>query len=123
MARRFDQALSLAVVLLGAAAAPAGAACVPTATSMCLNEDRFAVAATFRTATLPTTPARPVEITDQTGYFWFVDPGNVEIMVKVLNACTFPGAPRFWVFAAGLTNVEVVITVTDTKTGAVKTYN
>jgi hypothetical protein len=46
----------------------------------------------------------------------------VEAVVKVLDACSFPGAPRFWVFAAGLTNVEVVLTVTDTATGAVKTY-
>jgi len=27
---------------------------------------------------------------------------------------------KFWVFAGGLTNVNVVITVTDTQTGAVK---
>ncbi|MBV8203137.1 MAG: hypothetical protein JOZ15_21185, partial [Acidobacteria bacterium] len=29
---------------------------------------------------------------------------------------------HFWVFAGGLTNVHVVIKVTDTQTGAVKTY-
>ena len=117
------KALWLAALLLGSAVEPANAICVPTATAMCLTGNRFQVAATFRTSSGPTTPARPVKLTDQTGYFWFFDPGNVEILVKVLNACTFPGAPRYWVFAAGLTNVEVLITVTDTQTGTVKTYN
>lgn len=34
---------------------------------------------------------------------------------KVLDACALN--ERFWVFAAGLTNVDVLITVTDTHTG------
>jgi hypothetical protein len=29
---------------------------------------------------------------------------------------------RYWVFAGGLTNVNVVITVTDSQTGVIKTY-
>jgi hypothetical protein len=44
----------------------------------------------------------------------------VEVTVKLLNGCGFND--RFWVFAAGMTNVDVTITVTDTQTGAVKTY-
>ena len=38
----------------------------------------------------------------------------------MLDACSFAG--RYWVFAAGLTDVAVRITVTDTLTGAVRTY-
>jgi hypothetical protein len=30
---------------------------------------------------------------------------------------------RFWFFAAGLTNVQVAITVTDTQTGATREYD
>jgi hypothetical protein len=45
----------------------------------------------------------------------------VEAVVKVLNACTFN--QKFWVFAGGLTNVQVTLTVTDTKTGTVRIYN
>ena len=30
---------------------------------------------------------------------------------------------RFWVFAAALTDVEYTLTVTDTETGATKTYS
>jgi hypothetical protein len=62
-----------------------------------------------------------VTLTGESGYFWFFDPGNVEVTVKVLNACALNN--RYWVFAAGMTNVRVVLTVTDTKTGtATKTY-
>jgi hypothetical protein len=42
------------------------------------------------------------------------------MVAKVLNACSFSG--HQWVFAGGLTNVEVTTTVTDTQTGAQKTY-
>ena len=56
-----------------------------------------------------------------TGYFWFFNPSNVEVVTKVLNACgiTFNS---YWVFAAGLTNVEVTLTITDTETEQVRTY-
>jgi hypothetical protein len=61
-----------------------------------------------------------VRLTGDTGYFWFFSASNVEMVVKALNGCGFNS--RFWVFAGGLTNVEVVTTVTDTQTGAVQTY-
>ena len=61
-------------------------------------------------------------LTGDAGYFWFFSANNVETVVKVLNACS-AAAPRFWVFAAGLTDVGVQLTVTDTQTGAVKVYN
>lgn len=100
----------------------AAAPCVPSATAMCLNNNRFRVEASFRTATAPAAQAKAVKLTDDTGYLWFFASTNVEVVVKVLNACTFPGSPRYWVFAAGLTNVEVVLRVTDTATGIQKTY-
>jgi hypothetical protein len=64
--------------------------------------------------------ATPVELTEDSGYVWFFDPSNIELVVKVLDACAVNG--RFWVFAAGLTNVGVVIEVEDTRTGATRTY-
>src|SRR5262245_13904143 len=62
----------------------------------------------------------PVSLTRDAGYFWFFDPNNVEVVVKVLDGCPVNG--RRWVFAAGLTDVHVVLIVTDTQTGASKTY-
>ncbi len=43
-------------------------------------------------------------------------------MFKLLNACTPALGNHFWVFAGGLTDVEVTTTVTDTASGQVKTY-
>ncbi len=42
------------------------------------------------------------------------------MVTKVVTGC--PVNNRYWVFAGGLTNVNVVMTVTDTQTGTVKTY-
>ena len=61
-----------------------------------------------------------VPITDDSGYFWFFDAGNIEVVAKVLDGCGVNG--RYWVLAGGLTNVEAALVVTDTKTGAAKTY-
>ena len=57
-------------------------------------------------------------VTDR--YFWFFSSNNVEMVVKAVNGCGFN--TRYWVFAGGLTNVNVVMTVTDTHTGAVRNY-
>lgn len=94
--------------------------CVPSATTLCLNNDRFRVQATFRTAQGQVGNAQVVKLTDETGYFWFFNPNNVEVVTKVLNGCGTNN--RYWVFAAGLTNVRVDMTVTDTETGATRTY-
>ncbi len=42
------------------------------------------------------------------------------MVIKVVDGRAFNN--HLWVFAGGLTNVQVVITVTDTQTGAVQTY-
>jgi len=42
------------------------------------------------------------------------------VVIKVLNACGFNS--RYWTFAGGLTDVNVVMTVTDTQTGAITIY-
>lgn len=100
----------------------AATACAPNATTLCLNNSRFAVRAHWTTPDGNNGDAAAVTLTADSGYFWFFAPDNVETVIKVLNACDAP-APRFWVFAAGLTDVGVQLTVTDTKTGAVKVYN
>ncbi|HUO85842.1 MAG TPA: hypothetical protein VM617_00510 [Thermoanaerobaculia bacterium] len=51
----------------------------------------------------------PIAFDDRSGNFWFFRPDNPELMVKVINACEPFG--RFWIFAAGLTDVEVEIRV------------
>lgn len=94
--------------------------CTPTATSICLNGRRFRVQATYRSNDGKSGSATAVSLTDDSGYFWFFNRENVELIAKVLNGCGVNG--RQWVFAGGLTNVEVEMTVTDTLTGATKRY-
>jgi hypothetical protein len=55
------------------------------------------------------------------GYFWFFSSTNIELLVKVLDACS--GFGRVWVVAGGLTNVSVRLTVEDTVSGAVQIYD
>jgi len=96
-----------------------GATCTPTTTTMCLNNNRFAVSATYATSTLSGN-ATAVKLTNDSGYLTFFSASNIEVVIKVLEACGVNS--RYWVYAGGLTNVNTVITVRDTKTGTVKTY-
>lgn len=102
--------------------APAPGACAANATTLCLNNNRFKVQATFATAQGQTGNGMAVSETTDTGLFWFFSASNIEVIIKVVNACSFAGGPRYWVFAGGLTNVEVVLTVTDTQTGSMQVY-
>ena len=94
--------------------------CVPDAKTLCLSGGRFQVRADFRTPDGSSGSATAVGLTPDTGYLWFFNPENIEMVIKVLNGCGLNA--RFWAFAAGLTNVEVTLTVTDTQNGRVKTY-
>jgi hypothetical protein len=63
---------------------------------------------------------RAVPLTADTGAFWFFDPSNLELMVKVLDGRALNG--HFWVFYGALSDVDYTLTVTDTETGKKKTY-
>ena len=86
------------------------------------NGGRFAVETHWQTADGDSGTGSAIQLTSDTGYFWFFGPDNVEVIVKVLDACGLPGFDNFWVFAAGLTNVEVLLRVTDTESGEIQEY-
>ncbi len=99
--------------------------CVDGPRTLCLGAgDRFEVQVVWTTQ--PSGPSGPsgtgqrVKLTADTGYFWFFRDTNVEMVVKVLDGCPVNG--RFWVFAGGLTNVGVEMTVRDTETDATEVY-
>lgn len=85
--------------------------CVPGATTLCLSGGRFEVSATFKSWTGGATPAFAESLTAQSGMFWFFAPQNLELFVKIVDACA--EFDRYWMFAAGLTNLEVALTVRD----------
>lgn len=98
----------------------AQASCAAGATTLCLNGGRFKVQTQWTTSDGQNGSGQAVALTSDTGYFWFFSPNNVEMVVKAVNGCSFNSS--YWVFAGGLTNVRVVMTVTDTQSGAVRTY-
>ena len=57
---------------------------------------------------------------DDSGLFWFFEPDNWEMQIKVLDGCGING--HYWLFAAGTTNVEYTLTVTDSETGTSREY-
>lgn len=94
--------------------------CIPSATKVCLNNDRFAISVTWRTRDNQTGDGRAIKYTADSALFWFFADTNIEMLVKVLNGCGLNN--RYWVFSAATTDVEYTVTATDTKTGGVKTY-
>jgi len=91
---------------------------VPGPTALCLNGN-FQVRASYDSDS-GSGEGQAVALTSDTGYFWFFSPGNVEIVVKVVNGCVVNRS--YWVFGAGLTDVGVTLTVTDTTGGLTRTY-
>ena len=83
--------------------------CAPGA--LCLLDGRFEVTAVWTKADGETGPATPFPGGGTTGYMSFFSPGNIELAVKVLDGRTHNDA--FWLFAAGLTDVDYELTVTD----------
>ncbi len=96
--------------------------CTADATHLCLTGNRFRVSVQWTDYnTNVTAAATAVPFVDESGFFYFQDPSNIEIMVKVHDAC--PSFGHFWFFSAATTNVGYTITVTDTKTGQTETYS
>jgi hypothetical protein len=112
--------VALAGSLLSAAALLA-APCAPSPTTLCLNASRFEVEVSWRDSRGRTGVGQAVSITADTGYFWFFSEANIELVIKVLDATSIN--QKYWVFFGALTSVEFDLTVTDTATGAVKTYH
>jgi len=91
----------------------AGALCQEDGLTLCLQDERFRLSASFSADGVLYRGAGAQRMTPDTGYFWFFEPDNVELVTKVLGGC--PVNDHFWVFTAGLTNVEVHLEVTDTE--------
>ncbi len=94
--------------------------CVPDSTTLCLTGGRFQARANWTTSDGRSGAGQAVSLAARAGYFWFFSSDNVEVMVKIVDGCTLNS--NYWVFAGGLTDAHVTVTVTDTTTGTVKTY-
>ncbi|HEX7184795.1 MAG TPA: ELWxxDGT repeat protein, partial [Thermoanaerobaculia bacterium] len=63
--------------------AAATGVCQPGAERLCLNDNRFAVEVSWRDFQNRTGKGKAVGLTADTGYFWFFDDANVELVTKV----------------------------------------
>lgn len=98
-----------------------GEPCVASSEALCLLDGRFRVQVRWKNGgEYGAGTAVSIAGSSQAGMFWFFDAGNIELVVKVLDGRTLNG--KFWFFCGALTNVEYQIQVTDTWTGAQKTY-
>ncbi len=97
------------------------ALCAGGANTLCLNGSRFQIEVTWRDFQGNVGAGQAVPLTSDTGYFWFFNQANVELVIKVLDGRPVNG--KWWVFYGALSNVEYQIRVTDTVTGSVKTYH
>ncbi len=91
--------------------------CEPDATHHCLQQGRFRVSAHWRDFAGHQGEGFAVALSADSGLFWFFGSENIEIAAKVLDGCALND--RFWVYVAGLTNVEVRVEVEDTRTNEV----
>ncbi len=88
--------------------------------TLCLNGDRFVVEVAWKDFQGNTGSGKAVSLTSDTGYFWFFNESNVELVVKVLDGRGVNG--KFWAFYGALSNVQYTLKITDTVTGRVRTY-
>ncbi|MES1243588.1 MAG: plastocyanin/azurin family copper-binding protein [Acidobacteriota bacterium] len=99
------------------------ASCVPDATTLCVNNGRFRVRTHWRSSTQSgDATAVALDFAPDSGLFYFFSSTNIEMLVKVLNACVPALGNKYWVFYAATTNVELTVTVTDSQTGKTKVY-
>ena len=100
-------------------------ACREGADYLCLRDERFEVRAHWSRPDVLEEfglgTAVPVDISDESGLFWFFESENIELVVKVLDGREINGA--YWVFFGALSDVEYWITVRDAMTGERRTYH
>ncbi len=85
-----------------------------------LSGNRFRVSMTILTQSGASGQGQGAVYEDASSFWHFFGKQNIEVFVKVLNACAING--HYWAFLAGATNVRVIVTVTDTQTGLTKIY-
>lgn len=94
--------------------------CVPSATALCVQNNRFRVEVAWFTPAAGSGVGKAITLTNETGYFWFFSPNNVELVLKVLDGGAINS--KWWVFYGALSDVQYTVTVTDTVSGLVKVY-
>lgn len=88
--------------------------------TLCLRDGRFRVNINWSDFGGVGGEAVPIARSNETGLFYFFDPHNWEMLIKVLDGCGENN--HFWVFAGAVTDVEYTLTVVDTATNQTRNY-
>ncbi|MEM7586709.1 MAG: fibronectin type III domain-containing protein [Acidobacteriota bacterium] len=96
--------------------------CIPGPENLCLLDNRLSVSVHWRNPWDDGSEGEGQAIvdTDNSGFFWFFNIENTELVVKALD-----GGPlnnHLWIFYGALTDLEYWISVTDTVTGTEQVY-
>ncbi len=94
--------------------------CGESSTALCLLGNRFRVTVEWSDFLGRRGTGHSLDLTDDSGLFWFFEDSNLELLVKMVDGCG--EFSRFWVFAAATTNLEYTVQVTDTVTDSSRTY-
>ena len=93
--------------------------CIPGNTTLCLYQNRFRVRVNWNDGS-NSGQGQAMEIDDRSGFFYFLDPENTDLLVQVLNGCVSNN--HYWVYVTAATYLEYTLTVTDTESGQTRTY-
>lgn len=102
---------------------PVATSCAPSGTNyLCLQDNRFAVTVEWEDFAHNTGDGFvvPGVSSADSGLFYFFNPSNWEMLIKVLDGC--PVNNKFWVFFAATTNVGFRLEVLDVQAGVNKVY-
>lgn len=105
----------------------AQAICTPSSNTLCLAGGRFAASLSWSDGAAlrdgfvaqPRTSGQ----NSSAGIFYFFqsDPSNWEILVKMIDGCPTNG--KYWVLVSASTGFQWTLTITDTVSGAVRTFS
>ncbi len=121
-----DGAFATSYPLLAPYLNPAGGVCIRDADTACLLNGKFKVEVTYQTVSesgngqvMYFNGERAESL--ESAFFWFFEPTNFEMGVKMVDACVAP-FNRFWVFFSGLTDQGFQVKVTRMSDLLVKVY-
>lgn len=95
--------------------------CAADGDTLCLHENRFRAEVAWTNYAGASGFGKAVPFTADSGLFWFFGPGNLEMLIKIVDGCALN--QRYWVYAGATTDVAYTLTVTDTWTDVEREYS
>ena len=93
------------------------APCLATPDRLCLLNGGFEVEALWRDFQGRGGRGIGHFISQSAGSFGFVEVGGAEVMVKLVDVCVAAGLAETWAYVAGVTNLETIVSIRDTRSG------